>query len=195
MTEATKRPPRSQPAARVSVAQAKRKPRAVTLAYSIVYLAIVLLFGVCAVALIVLACTTLWHAIDPSASADSDARLQSLLEGIGLLTIAVASLELSQTVLEEEVQRDASMSTPTRARRFLSRFMLVVVVSLAVEFLVLVFELIHTDTKRLPEAAALGFGTAALLIGWALFIRFNVEAEKLEPEAMEDVKREDEQVS
>jgi len=169
--------------------------RVVKVAYAILYLSIVALFAVCAIALIVLACSTLWHAIDPGSSVDSNARLQSLLEGIGLLTIAVASLELSQTVLEEEVLRDASMSTPTRARRFLSRFMLVVVVSLGVEFLVLVFELIHTDTKRLPDAAALGFGAAALLIAWAVFVRFNVEAEKLEPEAMEEVKREDDQVS
>ena len=87
------------------------------------------------------------------------------------------------------------MSTPTRARRFLSRFMLVIVVSLGVEFLVLVFELIHMDADRLPQAATLGLGAAALLIAWAVFVRFNVEAEKLEPEAMEEVKREDEEVA
>lgn len=189
MAERSKRP------ARVSVPAPAKRPRPVMVVYSIVYLAIVVLFAVCAVALIVLACLTLWHAIDITSSADHNARLQSLLEGIGLLTIAVASLELSQTVLEEEVQRESSMSTPTRARRFLSRFMLVVVVSLAVEFLVLVFELIHTDTSRLPDAAALGFGAAALLAGWAVFVRFNVSAEQLEPEAMEDVKREDEEVA
>ena len=162
--------------------------------YSTVFLAVVVLFGVCAVSLIVLACMELWRAIDFTSRADGNARLLALLEGIGLLTIAVASLELSQTVLEEEVQRDSSMSMPTRARRFLSRFMLVVVVSLGVEFLVVVFELIHTDTHRLPDAAALGFGAAALLSAWALFVKFNVEAEQLEPEAMEEVKREDSNV-
>jgi hypothetical protein len=194
MTERSKRTLVRDGEVRLSLAP-PANPRAVRLAYSIVYLAIVMLFGVCAVALIVLACIELWHAIDLGSRATNNARLQSLLEGIGLLTIAVASLELSQTVLEEEVQRDASMSTPTRARRFLSRFLLVVVVSLAVEFLVLVFELIHTDTSRLSDAAALGFGAAALLVGWALFVRFNVEAENLEPEAMEEVKREDERVA
>ncbi len=170
------------------------KSRATTVVYSIAYLSIVVLFGACALALIVLAAITIWQAVDPSSSIDSKERLQALLQGIGLLTIAVASLELSQTVLEEEVLRAASMSTPTRARRFMSRFLLVVVVSLAVEFLVLTFELIHTDTSRLPHAAAIGFGAAALLAGWALFIRFNAVAEELEPEAMAEVKREDETV-
>jgi len=188
--------PKRTPPEHVRISSAPpRKTKATKIIYSIAYLVIVVLFGVCAISLIVLACMALWHAIDPTATTDPNARLQSLLEGIGLLTIAVAALELSQTVLEEEVLRDASMSTPTRARRFLSRFMLVIVVSLGVEFLVLVFELIHTDAERLPQAATLGFGAAGLLIAWAVFVRFNVEAEKLEPEAMAEVKREDEQVS
>ena len=178
---------------RASVPPPTGRARVAKLTYAVAYFAIVALFFVCAVALIVLASTTLWHGVDPTLSVETSQRFRSLLEAIGLLTIAVASLELSQTVLEEEVQREASMSTPTRARRVLSRFMLVVVVSLSVEFLVLVFELIHKDTSKLPHAAAVGFGAAALLIGWALFVKFNAVAEQLEPEAMEEVKREDDQ--
>lgn len=194
MNERTKRRPEPQTRDPKSAPPPSTGIRVANLAYSGVYLAIVVLFAVCALALIGLASTTIWHAIDLGSDAESNARLQDLLEGIGLLTIAVASLELSQTVLEEEVKREASMSTPTRARRFLSRFMLVVVVSLAVEFLVLTFELIHSDPSKLPQAAALGFGAAALLVGWAFFVRSNAAAEALEPEAMEEVKREDEQV-
>ena len=191
MNERAKLP--SQPR-RVSPPPAGGKARATAVAYSVAYLAIVVLFGACALALIALAGMSIWQGIDLGSNVEKTVRLKSLLEGIGLLTIAVASLELSQTVLEEEVQREASMSTPTRARRFLSRFMLVVVVSLSVEFLVLVFELIHSDTSRLPHASAVGFAAAAMLIAWAVFVRFNADAEKLEPEAMADVKREDEQV-
>jgi hypothetical protein len=194
MNERSKRSPEPQPRPQLRVSPPSGGARVANLAYSGVYLAIVVLFAVCALALIALACITIWHAIDLSSNAASNARLQDLLEGIGLLTIAVASLELSQTVLEEEVQRESSMSAPTRARRFLSRFLLVVVVSLAVEFLVLTFELIHSDPSQLPQAAAVGFGAAALLVGWALFVRFNAAAEALEPEAMEDVKREDKEV-
>jgi len=195
MNERTKRRPEPQSTSRSSAPPPGKSIRFANMAYSGVYLAIVALFAVCALALIGLATVTIWHAVDLSSNAESNARLQDLLEGIGLLTIAVASLELSQTVLEEEVKREASMSTPTRARRFLSRFMLVVVVSLAVEFLVLTFELIHSDPGKLPQAAALGLGAAALLVGWAFFVRSNAAAEALEPEAMAEVKREDEQVS
>ncbi len=195
MNERSQRSPEPQSRTHPSAPPPGGSVRVANMAYSGVYLLVVVLFAICALALIALAGTTIWHAIDLGSNAESNARLQDLLEGIGLLTIAVASLELSQTVLEEEVRREASMSTPTRARRFLSRFMLVVVVSLAVEFLVLTFELIHSDPSQLPQAAALGLGAAALLVGWAFFVRCNAEAEALEPEAMEDVKREDEQVS
>jgi hypothetical protein len=110
------------------------------------------------------------------------------------LTIAVAALELGQTILEEEVLREAHMSAPTRVRRFLSRFMIVIVVSLSIETLVAVFQFIHDDPSRLPQAATIGLAAAFLLAAWGLFVRLNKDAEQLEPEAMEKAKSEDAQV-
>ena len=95
----------------------------------------------------------LWHGVNPEPDLPLRERFNAVLESIGLLTIAVAALELGQTILEEEVQREAQMSAPTRVRRFLSRFMVVVIVSLSIETLVSVFELIHEDASRLPQAA------------------------------------------
>lgn len=155
---------------------------------------ITLAFTVCGFALVGFALLDMWQALSPWQSESDAKQLNGLLRGIGLLTIAVASLELGQTVLEEEIRRKVHMSTPTRVRRFLSRFMIVIVVSLAIEFLVAVFELVHDDPARLPAAAAIGFATAALLAGWGVFIWFNKHAEELEPEAMERTKHEDQEV-
>jgi hypothetical protein len=163
--------------------------------FAAAYVSVAVLFAICALALIVFAAVQMFQGLDPSAAASLKDRFGSILEGIGLLTIAVASLELSQTVLEEEVQREALMSGPTRARRFLSRFMLVIVVALAVEFLVSVFELVHSDTTKLRDAIWIGVGAALLLAAWGFFIRMNRSAEELEPEAMADAKREDTQVN
>jgi hypothetical protein len=168
--------------------------RLVALAYAAVYIAIVIVFAACAIALVGFAGYELWQAIAPATSGGVRERFDSVLEAIGLATIAVASLELSQTVLEEEVQRRAAMSAPTRVRRFLSRFLIVVVVALAIECLVGVFRLIHHDPSQLPAAAAVGIAAAFLLAAWGLFIRWNVAAERLEPEAMDRAKREDEHV-
>lgn len=155
------------------------------------YWIIIALFLVCAGALVVLAGVELWLA---TARAPIALRFSAVLRTIGLLTVAVATLELSQTILEEEIRRRMHISAPTRVRRFLSRFLVVVVVSLSVETLVTVFELAHRDPSALPYAAALGMAVGVLLAGWGVFIHFNTGAERLEPEAMEQAKREDEKV-
>lgn len=158
------------------------------------YLLIVALFFTCGIGLIVLSALEAWNALNPGIDAPVRARFEILLECIGLLTIAVASLELGQTVLEEEIQRSANISSPTRVRRFLSRFLIVVVVSLSVETLIGVFQFVHGKPEFLPHAASVGLAAAAILATWGLFVRMNTEAEKLEPEAMEEVKAEDDEV-
>ena len=110
------------------------------------------------------------------------------------ITVAVAALELGQTILEEEVQREAHMSAPTRVRRFLSRFLVVLVVSLSIESLVLVFRVSHDAPEQLPYAASVGLVAGVLLVAWGVFIRLNRSAEELEPEAMEQAKQEDKKV-
>lgn len=162
--------------------------------FAVAYVLVAVLFAVGAIALIVFAAIEMFEALELGGDISLKDRFGSILEGIGMLTIAVASLELSQTVLEEEVQREALMSGPTRARRFLSRFMLVIVVALAVEFLVSVFELAHADPTKLRDAVWIGVGAALLLAAWGFFIRMNRSAEELEPEAMAEAKREDTQV-
>jgi len=111
-----------------------------------------------------------------------------------VLTVAVAALELGQTLLEEEVQREAHMSAPTRVRRFLSRFMVVLVVSLSIETVVLTFRMSQDKPEHLPYAASVGITAALLLAAWGVFIWFNRSAEQLEPEAMQDAKREDRKI-
>jgi hypothetical protein len=165
--------------------------KVIQIAFAIGYSAIAFLFFCCALSLIIFAAIELWGGINPGATVPLQARFNSVLEAIALLTIAVAALELGQTVVEEEVQRDAHLSAPTRVRRFLSRFLIVVVVALSIETLVGVFRFIHEDPSRLPQAAMVGVAAAALLAAWGVFVRLNRAAEELEPEAMEQVKSED----
>ena len=103
-------------------------------------------------------------------------------------------MQISQTIAEEEVIRAQHISAPTRVRRFLSRFFVVVLVALAIEGLVATFKAIHEDLTYLVYAASMVAGTGVLLAGWGLFIRLNRYAEELEPEAMEEAKREDQKL-
>jgi hypothetical protein len=152
------------------------------------------LFLVAGIALIGTALMQLWAGLQPFESAGLLSRLNAVLESIAILTVAVAALELGQTILEEEVHREAQMSAPTRVRRFLSRFMVVLVVALSIETLVLVFRLSQDEPESLPYAAAVGIAAAFLLAAWGLFIRLNRAAEELEPEAMQAAKREDRKI-
>jgi len=119
------------------------------------------------------------------------AAAQQIIEAVGLLAAAVVALQLAQTITEEEVVRTAQVSGPTRVRRFLSRFLVVVVVALGIEGLVATFRSAHEDPAHLLHAAAMVLAVGALLAGWGVFIRLNRYAEELEPEAMQEAKRED----
>src|SRR5688500_240728 len=130
-----------------------------------------LVFVVCAIAILFFALVQLWQGIQFGTELSTNERLNAILESIALLTVAVAALELGQTLLEEEVQRDTHISGPTRVRRFLSRFMVVLVVALSIETLVLTFRLSHEAPEQLPYVAGIGLTAAALLIAWGVFIR------------------------
>ena len=146
------------------------------------------LFVSAALLLIVMGVRMAWGAV---ASGIGDSASQQVIEAIGLLAAAVVALQIAQTIAEEEVVRETHVSGPTRVRRFLSRFLVVLVVALTIEGLVATFRGVHQNPAQLPYAASIIAAAAALLAAWGVFIRLNVRAEELEPEAMEEAKRED----
>jgi hypothetical protein len=146
------------------------------------------LFACAALMLIVIATRIGWTAF---ASRLDSAEALAIIEALGILAIGVVALQIAQTIVEEEVVRDAHISAPTRVRRFLSRFMVVVVVALAIEGLVATFRALHEDPSQLIYAATLIGALALLLVGWGVFVRLNRYAEELEPEAMQEAKDED----
>jgi hypothetical protein len=155
--------------------------------YSWIHAAIAALFGMTALMLIVIAARVAWSAFTSELDA---AAAEIVIEAMGLLAAAVVALQISQTIAEEEVIRYAQISAPTRVRRFLSRFMVVIVVAVAVEALVATFKA-REHPELLLYAAATLTAVGIVLAAWGLFVRLNRYAEELEPEAMEEAKRED----
>jgi len=146
------------------------------------------LFGCASLALIFIAIRVAAAAL--SGEFDRSAA-QGVIEAVGLLAAAVVALQIAQTIAEEEVIRESHVSAPTRVRRFLSRFFVVLVVAIAIEGLVAAFKAIHEDMMQLVYAACLLLSVGIMLAGWGVFIRLNRYAEELEPEAMAAAKRED----
>jgi hypothetical protein len=159
------------------------------------HLVLAVVFILCALILLVLALVRLWFGVNPLTDLPLEWRVNEVLESIAILTIAIAVLELGQTIIEEGVQRGSPMSAPTRVRRFLSRFMMVLVVAMSIETLVAIFKFVREDPGRLFAASAVGLVAAALLAAWGLFIRLNSGVEEMEPEALDQVRDEDNKVS
>jgi cellobiose-specific phosphotransferase system component IIC len=157
-----------------------------------VHKASAILFGAASLVLFVIAAKTGAEAI--AKGLDGEAA-QAVIEAVGLMAAAVVALQISETIIEEEVIRDAHVSAPTRVRRFLSRFFVVVIVALVIEGLVATFKAIHEQLQQLVYAGALLAASALLLAGWGVFIYLNRFAEDVEPEAMEEAKREDAKVN
>jgi hypothetical protein len=162
--------------------------------FTIGYGAVAVLFAAAAVALLGFALLELWEALAPGGTRGLPERAAAAIESIGLLAVALVALEMGQTVVEEEVVRRVHVSAPTRVRRYLSRFLVVVVVALAIESLVAVVQALHDRPETLPHAASVAVGAAALLAAWGLFVRLNRAVEELEPEGIDEARGEDHKV-
>lgn len=159
--------------------------------FSVIHGLLALLFICMALLLLFIAAKGTWEVLSTDLN---DHAAQLVIESMGVLAAAVVALQIAQTITEEEVIRTAHISAPTRVRRFLSRFMVVIVVALAIEGLVATFRASHEGESLLLHAAAMVTAVGILMGGWGLFIRLNRYAEELEPEAMEDAKQEDEKL-
>jgi hypothetical protein len=145
--------------------------------FAIGFAVVVILFAGCAVALIVFSGIDLWRAVQPSEVLTLTKRFDLILDCIAMLTIAMASMELAQTIVEEEFARDTRLSAAARARLVLSRFLVVVIVSLAIESLVAIFKLMHDDPSKISDAAFIAFAAAALLVAWGVFIKLSQQGQ------------------
>ena len=160
-------------------------------AFRLLHGAMALLFACAALLLIASAVHVAWHGLADGLGREA---AQEIIEAVGLLAAAVVALQIAQTMVEEEVQREVYVSGPTRVRRFLSRFFVVITVALAIEALVATFRAVHEAPGDLVFAAALLAGTGLLVAAWGGFVAWNRRAEELEPEALREAKREDERL-
>jgi len=156
---------------------------------SLIHAVITLLFVAAALLLILMGANTAWQAV--RVEGFSAAAAQRVIEALGLLAVAVVAVQIAQTIAEEEIIRKQNVSAPTRVRRFLSRFLVVVVVAVAIEGMVATFKALHENPALLPQAASILGAVGLLLAGWGLFVRLNRYAEELEPDAMRQAMEED----
>jgi hypothetical protein len=159
--------------------------------FAAVHAVLATMFVLAALVLIAVTVRMAWAAVGEGFTENT---ALEVIQMIGIAAVAVVAVQIAQTVAEEEVIREAHVSGPTRVRRFLSRFLVVIVVALAVEGLIATFKALREDPSQLPYAASLLIAVGILLAGWGAFVWFNRAAEELEPEAMAQAKSEDEKL-
>jgi hypothetical protein len=90
--------------------------------------------------------------------------LHPTLESIGLVTIAIAVYEVGKFLIEEELIRERQLRSVLEARRSLTKFFTIIIITLSLEAIVLVFE------TKLERIADLIYPTALMAVGVAAMI-------------------------
>lgn len=104
--------------------------------------------------------------------------VDSMLDGVSLLVISVAVLDVAKYFFEEEVFRSRELRAPREARRTLTKFLVIIVIAVLLETLLYVFEAGTERMDLLVYPAILLFATTFLIVGLGLFQRLSVQTER-----------------
>jgi hypothetical protein len=66
--------------------------------------------------------------------------IYNLMNGVGLLIVSLAIVDVAKFVVEENVVRERELRSPGEARRSLTKFMTIIIIALSLESVVGIFE-------------------------------------------------------
>ena len=112
---------------------------------------------------------------------DAQAATHGLLDGVGLIVLAIAVFEIAKYLYEEEIVRDRELRNADEARRTLTKFLTTIIIAASLEGLVLVFEARTTDFAAMVYPAILLLVIVFMVLGLALFQWISRRAETINP--------------
>jgi tellurite resistance protein TehA-like permease len=98
-----------------------------------------------------------------------DGALETMLDGIGLVIIAVAVADVGKFLFEEEVVADRELRRPAEARGSLTKFMTIIIVALNLEALVLIAKTSREQMSDIIYPGMLIFLAVLAMVGLGLF--------------------------
>lgn len=102
-----------------------------------------------------------------------EAALETMLDGIGLIIIAVAVADVGKFLYEEEVVSDRELRRPSEARGSLTKFMTIIIVALSLESLVLIAKTSRETMNNIVYPSLLMSIAVIALVGLGLFQRLS----------------------
>ncbi|PTM39212.1 GNAT family acetyltransferase [Bosea sp. 124] len=105
-----------------------------------------------------------------------DNALETMLDGIGLIIIAVAVADVGKFLFEEEVVADRELRRPAEARGSLTKFMTIMIVALSLESLVLIAKTSRETMGNIIYPGLLMFLAVTAMVGLGLFQKLSQNA-------------------
>lgn len=115
-----------------------------------------------------------------------DGALDTMLDAIGLVIIAVAVADVGKFLFEEEVVADREMRRPAEARGSLTKFMSIMIVALSLESLVLIAKTSRETMGDVVYPGLLMLLAVLALVGLGLFQKLSQNATAAVPPDREE---------
>lgn len=101
-----------------------------------------------------------------------------LLESVSLVVISVAIIDVAKYILEEEVLRDRELREPSEAREAITKFIVVIALVIAIESIVFIFNLGHSEPQGLVYPSLLLLVFVVMIVGLGLYQRLSLIGEQ-----------------
>jgi hypothetical protein len=105
-----------------------------------------------------------------------EAALETMLDGIGLIIIAVAVADVGKFLFEEEVIADRELRRPAEARGSLTKFMTIIIIALSLESLVLISKASRNAMSDIVYPGLLVLLAVLAMVGLGLFQKLSQNA-------------------
>jgi hypothetical protein len=101
-----------------------------------------------------------------------------LLESVSLVVISVAIIDVAKYILEEEVLQDRELREPGEAREAITKFIVVIALVIAIESIVFIFNLGHSEPQGLIYPALLLLVFVGMIVGLGLYQKLSLAGER-----------------
>ena len=122
------------------------------------------------------------------ASFDGAALTSAMLDGVGMIVLAIAVFEIAKYLYEEEIVRERELRRADEARRTLTKFLTTIIIAASLEGLVLVFEARTSEISAMVYPTMLLGVVTLLVVGLGTFQWLARKAESIhvDPQASDD---------
>lgn len=128
-----------------------------------------------AVGIILLSLGEIWTAFETGGDV-----VPAMLDSIGLTVLALAVIDVSKYLLDEEVLRERELRAPREARGALTKFMTIVAIAVSLESIVQIFQGTKANTPEiLVYPAILLAVVAAMVLSLGVYQWLSAKSEKL----------------